>query len=186
MTTFLYGLTNFIGTGLLLAIVVVGDRQGLSGGEIGLLFAAFGGCLLVGSLLSPLARRALPTRAILLLELWTWLGCGLFVIWPDVYVLAAAMLVSAVAIPITDSVVIGHRLAITPDRLVGRVESVRAGIAQLITPLGPLVAGALLSSVSERAAIAVFAAFGLVLALWGTLSRAIRDAPSIHDLGRTA
>jgi predicted MFS family arabinose efflux permease len=185
-TTFLYGLTNFIGTGLLLAIVVVGDRQGLSGGQIGLLLAAFGACLLAGSLLSPLARRVLPTRAILLLELWTWLGCGLFVIWPDAYVLAAAMLVSAVAIPITDSVVIGHRLAITPDRLVGRVESVRAGLAQLITPLGPLVAGALLSTVSERAAIAVFAAFGLVLALWGTLSSAIRNAPRLDEIGQTA
>ena len=185
-TTFLYGLTNFIGTGLLLAIVVVGDRQGLSGGQIGLLLAGFGACLLAGSLLSPLARRVLPTRAILLLELWTWLGCGLFVVWPDAYVLAAAMLVSAVAIPITDSVVIGHRLAITPDRLVGRVESVRAGLAQLITPLGPLVAGALLSSVSERAAVAVFTAFGLVLALWGTLSRALRNAPRLDEIGQTA
>ena len=184
-TTFLYGLTNFIGTGLLLAIVVVGDRQGLTGGQIGLLLAGFGACLLAGSLLSPLARRLLPTRAILLLELWTWLGCAVFVIWPDAYVLAAAMLVSAVAIPITDSVVIGHRLAITPDRLVGRVESVRAGLAQLITPLGPLVAGALLSTVSERAAIAVFAAFGLVLALWGTLSSAIRNAPRLDEIGET-
>jgi Transmembrane secretion effector len=185
-TTFLYGLTNFIGQGLLLAIVVVGRREGLTPGEIGLLFAAFGACLLTGSLVSPLARRALPTRAILLLELWTWLGCGLFVVWPDVYVLAAAILVSALAIPITDSVVIGHRLAITPDRLVGRVESVRAALAQLIAPLGALVAGVLLSSVSERAAIAVFAAFGLVLALWGTLSRAIREAPRLDELGRTA
>jgi transmembrane secretion effector len=185
-TTFLYGLTNFIGQGLLLAIVVVGRREGLAPGEIGLLFAAFGACLLTGSLVSPLARRALPTRAILLLELWTWLGCGLFVIWPDVYVLAAAILVSALAIPITDSVVIGHRLAITPDRLVGRVESVRAALAQLIAPLGALVAGVLLSSVSERASIAVFAAFGLVLALWGTLSRAIRKAPRLDELGRTA
>jgi hypothetical protein len=184
-TTFLYGLTNFIGQGLLLAIVVVGRREGLAPGEIGLLFAAFGACLLTGSLVSPLARRALPTRVILLLELWTWLGCGLFVVWPEVHVLAAAILVSALAIPITDSVVIGHRLAITPDRLVGRVESVRAALAQLIAPLGALVAGVLLSTVSERVAIAVFAAFGLVLALWGTLSRAIREAPSLDQLGRT-
>jgi MFS family permease len=181
-TTFLYGLTNFIGQGLLLAIVVVGRREGLSAGEIGLLFAGFGACLLAGAMVSPLARRTLPTRAILLLELWTWLGCGLFVVWPDVYVLAAAILVSALAIPITDSVVIGHRLAITPDRLVGRVESVRAALAQLIAPLGALVAGVLLSTVSERAAIAVFAAFGLLLALWGTLSRAIRHAPSLDAL----
>src|SRR5438132_2398076 len=56
---FLYGLGNFAGPGVLLVIVVVGRRHGLSGGEIGALTAAFGACLLVGSLLSPLFRRAL-------------------------------------------------------------------------------------------------------------------------------
>jgi len=182
-TTFLYGLSNFIGPGVLLVVVVVGDRQGLTGGEIGLLLAAFGVCVLIGSLASPLARRTLSTRAILLLELWTWLGSLLFVIWPNVYVLMASILPSALAIPITDSVVIGYRLAVTPDRLVGRVESVRSSIALLIAPLGPLTAGVLLSVVSAQATIAVFAGLGLVLALWGTLSRAIREAPSLDELG---
>jgi hypothetical protein len=36
--------------------------------------------------------------------------------------------------------------------------------------------------VSERATIAVFAAAGLVLALWGTLSPSIRAAPSLDEL----
>jgi hypothetical protein len=71
----------------------------------------------------------------------------------------------------------------TPDRLLGRVESVRSTIALLIAPLGPLAAGLLLDAVSERATIAVFAAFGLVLAVWGTLSPSIRAAPSLDELG---
>jgi hypothetical protein len=176
-TTFLYGLSNFIGPGVLLVVVVVGTRQQLASGEIGLLLAAFGACVLVGSIASPLFRRTLSTRAILLLELWTWPGSLLFVIWPNVYVLMASILPTAVAIPVTDSVVIGHRLAITPDRLVGRVESVRLSIALLIAPLGPLTAGVLLSEVSAEATIAAFAALGVVLALWGTFSQAIREVP---------
>jgi hypothetical protein len=40
----------------------------------------------------------------------------------------------------------------------------------------------LLDAVSERATIAVFAAFGLALALWGTLSPSIRAAPSLDEL----
>ena len=64
----LFGLSNFIGPGLLLAVVVIGTRQGLSGGEIGLLVAAFGACLLAGSFLSPLIRRLLPVRAVLVLD----------------------------------------------------------------------------------------------------------------------
>jgi len=178
-TTFLYGLSNFIGPGVLLVVVIVGDRQGLSSGAIGLLLASFGVGVLAGSLASPLFRRALSTRAILLLELWSWLGSFLFVLEPDVYVLAASILPSAIAIPVTDSVVIGHRLAITPDRLVGRVESVRSTLALLIAPLGPLTAGLLLGTVSARATVAVFAGLGLVLALWGTLSPAIRQAPAL-------
>jgi hypothetical protein len=84
--------------------------------------------------------------------------------------------------PVSDSVVTGYRIATTPDRLVGRVEGVRTTISLSIAPLGPLVAGLLLGSVSERMTVAVFAAFGLALALWGTLSPAIRNAPSLSDL----
>jgi len=178
----LFGLGNFIGPGVLLAIVVIGRRQGLSGGEVGALVAAFGACLLLGSFLSPLVRRLLPVRAVLLLELWTWVGCGVFLIWPSVYVLTASILPTAVAIPSTDSVVHGYRIAMTPDRLLGRSESVWSTIALLIAPLGPLAAGLLLSTGSPRAAIGLFAAFGLVLAVWGTLSPSIRKAPSLDEL----
>jgi hypothetical protein len=55
-------------------------------------------------------------------------------------------------------------------------------IGLAIAPLGPLVAGLLLESTSARAAIAVFAAAGLALALWGTLSGSIRAAPSLREL----
>jgi Transmembrane secretion effector len=178
----LFGLANFLGPGLLLAVVVIGTRQGLSGGAVGLLVAAFGACLLLGALLSPLVRRVLPVRAILLLELWTWPGCAAFLVWPNVYVLLAGILPTALAIPSTDSVVHGTRIAITPDRLLGRSESVRSTISLLIAPLGPLLAGVLLGATTERATIAVFALAALALAAWGTLSPALRTAPSILEL----
>jgi MFS family permease len=181
---FLYGLGNVVMPGVLLVLVVAGRRQGLSGGEVGALVALFGCATLAGSLLSPLARRMLSMRAILLVELWTWLGSALFVAWPSVYVLAAAIVPQGMAMPITDSVVVGYRVATTPDRLLGRVESVRSTISLLAAPLGPLAAGLLLGAVSARATVAVFASAGLVLALWGTLSRSIRAAPSLDDLDR--
>jgi MFS family permease len=178
----LFGLANFIGPGVMLAIVVIGRRQGLSGGEVGALVAAVGAGLLLGSLLSPLARRHLPVRAVLLLELWTWPGSALFLVWPNVYVLAAAILPTSLAIPSTNSIVHGYRIAMTPDRLLGRSESVRSTISLLIAPLGALVAGALLDATSARATVATFAGFALVLALWGTLSPSIRAAPSLEEL----
>jgi MFS family permease len=178
----LFGLANFLGPGLLLAVVVIGTRQGLSGGAVGLLVAAFGAGLLLGAALSPLVRSLLPVRAILLLELWTWPGCAAFLVWPNVYVLVAGMLPTALAIPSTDSVVHGTRIAMTPDRLLGRSEAVRSTISLLVAPLGPLAAGVLLGATTERVTIALFAVFALALALWGTASRALRAAPTVLEL----
>lgn len=179
---FLFGLANFVGPGVLLSIVVIGKDDGLTGGQVGLLVSAWGGAVLVGSFLSPFVRRRLPVRGILLLELWTWTGCALFLVWPSVYVLTASIVPTALAIPSTDSVVRSYELRMTPDRILGRVESARSTIALLIAPLGPLAAGVLLEATSERATIAVFAAFGLALALWGTLSPALRQAPSLDEI----
>jgi predicted MFS family arabinose efflux permease len=184
-TTLLFGIANFLGPGLVLIIVVVGRRQGLSGGEVGALVAIFGGSLLAGSLVSPLVRRALPVRAILVLELCTWPLCAAFLLWPSVYVLTAAVVPTALAVPSTDSVVHAYRIALTPDLLLGRAEAVRLAVSLLVAPLGPLAAGLLLAATSERAAVAVFAAVAVALAVWGVTDPAIRAAPALDEL-RTA
>jgi VIT1/CCC1 family predicted Fe2+/Mn2+ transporter len=96
-------------------------------------------------------------------------------------VLTVAVLPSALAIPSTDSVVPGCRIAMTPDCLLGRAESARSMVSLSIAPLGPLVAGLLLEH-SVRIAVAMFAVVGLVLAAWGTASPSIRTAPSLDEL----
>jgi predicted MFS family arabinose efflux permease len=179
---FLYAVGNFALPAILLVVVVAGRRHGLSGGEIGALLAAFGAATLVGSLVSPLFRRALSMRAIVLLEQWAWFGLLAFLVWPNVYVLTACILPLATTLPVTDSVVVGYRVAITPDRLLGRVESVRTNIALLVAPLGPLLAGLLMSVASLRTTVGVFAVCGLVLAVWATASPSIRRAPSLAEL----
>jgi MFS family permease len=175
VTSFLYGLGNFSIPGMLFVVVVVARHDGLNGTRIGLLLAAFSACLLAGASISPLVRRRLSTRAIVLVEQY----CGLLVVAylavPNVYVLLASMLPLALALPITDSVVISRRIQITPDALMGRVESVRATIARAAAPFGPLVAGIVIGAASARAAVAVFAAVSVVLVIWASLSRALRQ-----------
>jgi Transmembrane secretion effector len=175
VTSFLYGLGNFWIPGALFVLVVVARRDGLTGGQIGLLLAAFSGCLLAGATLSPLVRRRLSTRAIILTEQWCGVLVVAYLVVSSVYVLLAALLPLALAIPVTDSVVISRRIRITPDHLLGRVESVRATIARSAAPLGPLLAGVLLSAVSPRATVAVFAAVSVVLLLWASASSALRE-----------
>jgi MFS family permease len=178
----IFGLGNFSGPGLMLALVVLSERQGLSGGAVGLLVAMFGAGMLVGSLVSGFVRRALPPRVVILLEFWMYPICAVYLIWPDAYVLAAAMLPAALVIPSTDSVVHGSRYALTPDRLMGRVESVHSSIAMMIAPFGPLVAGILLDTVPDRVTIGFFAAVGLGLAVASTLSPSLRHPPDLATL----
>src|SRR2546429_7214689 len=105
---------------MMLVVVVGGGRQGLASFGIGVLSAAVGAGTLVGSLASPLFRRALGVRAILLMEQWTWLGAWIFVIWPNAYALVGVLVPFGIAAPVTDSVVVGYLIAMTPDRLLGR------------------------------------------------------------------
>ena len=178
----IFTLAQIVFPGVTLALVVIGKRQGLSGGEIGALVAVFGAFLLVGSVISPFMRRLLPSRALIVLEFWTWAGCALFLVWPSVYVLTASIVPTALAIPTTDSIVWPYQLSLTPDRLIGRTTAAITSLTGGTAALGPLVAGLLLANVSARATIAVFAAFGLTMAIWGTLSPAIRAAPSLDEL----
>jgi hypothetical protein len=121
-------------------------------------------------------------RTIIWTELWLGLGSGLFLIWPNAWVLVVGIAPQAVAFPITDSVVVSYRIAVTPDRLLGRSESVRTNLARLIDPVGPLVAGLLLGAFSPRAAVGLFTAWSIGLLLWGMLNPALRDAPRLEGL----
>ena len=178
----IFGPLSFVAYSLLFSLVVIGNDQGLGGGAIGLLLSAFFGVALVGTLLAKHVRAALPPWGVLVLELWTWTCCVAFVIWPNVYVLAVSILPSALAMPSTDSVVHGYRIAMTPERLLGRAEAVWATFAVAMATVAPLVMGYVIQEVSPRAAIGLCFAFALALALGGTLSPAIRTAPPIDEL----
>ncbi len=178
----IFTLAQIIFPGVSLALVVIAKRQGLSPGEIGALVALFGVALLVGSIIAPVVRRLLPTRALIVLEFWTWAGCGLFLIWPSAYVLAASVVPTALAIPTTDSIVWPYQMSLTPDRLMGRATAAISSLTNGAGALGPLLAGFLLANVSARTTIGVLAAFGVAMAVWGTLSPAIRAAPTLEEI----
>jgi MFS family permease len=178
----LFAASNFAWNALILALVVIARREGLSPDRIGLLMAAFGGVALIGSVASPRIQKRLSIRTILVLSFWAGSFIGLFVAKPSVYVLIAGMLPLAVLAPSMNAVVVGYRIAIVPDNLQGRVNSVARLLAQLGSPLGPLVAGLLLQSFSGRLTIGLIAAWFVLLGVWITASRPIRAAPTLDDL----
>ena len=174
--------TNLVFEGIVLAFIVIARRHGLSGAQIGLLITLFGLCSLAGSALSPRLQKLLGMRAIVVGSYWTQLLVAAYVVYPSPYVLLGAFLPSAFFAPTLNAVIIGYRVAVTPDHLTGRVNSVARTIAIFGAPLGSLAAGLLLGSFSARTTMAVFTIMLVLLTAFATLSPSIRDAPSLDEL----
>ena len=178
----LFTWTNLAFEGIVLAFIVIARRQGLSSTEIGLLIAAFGACSLVGSAASPWIQKRLSMRAIVVSSLWLQVATIGFVVDPSVYVLIACSVPMALFFPTVNAVVIGYRVAVTPERLTGRVNSVARTIALCGAPLGPLAAGLMLGALSARETIAVLTGILAVLAVLASLLPSIRNAPTLDEL----
>ena len=110
------------------------------------------------------------------------LGLVAFVIDPNVFALVAGTAPLIFFNPTVNSMVIGYRVALVPDRLQGRVNSVARSLALLAYPVGPVVAGLLLASYSARATAAFVLAGFVILAIATTVNRSIRGAPSFDEV----
>ena len=172
--------SNLVAAGAPIAVIILAHRRGLPGVAIGGFVALQGVTLLVGSTISPLLRRILPMRAILLSEFWMGLVYAGFLVYPSVYVLAIAVSLHSFWFPNTDSAMTAYSYVLIPDRLLGRAMAASNTLRAVSAPLGPLVAGLLLSHASPRFTILALAAPVVVAAVIGTFSAAIRDLPSLE------
>jgi MFS family permease len=177
---------NFLFGALELILIVAAKRQGYSPAVIGGLVSATGAFSLLGSIAAPRFLRLLPMRTVLVLSAWLSLGIVAFVIEPNVIVLVAGTAPLIFFNPTVNAMVIGYRVAIVPDRLQGRVNSVARSLALLAFPLGPVAAGLLLASYSVRVAAAFVLAGFVILAVVTTVNRSIRGAPSFDEVTATA
>jgi len=177
---------NFLFGALELLLIVAAKRQGYSSAVIGGLVGATGACSLLGSIAAPRLLRLLPMRTVLVLSAWLSLGIVAFVIEPNVFVLVTGSAPLIFFNPTVNAMVIGYRVAIVPDRLQGRVNSVARSLALLAFPLGPVFAGLLLASYSTRTAAAFVLAGFVILAVVTTANRSIRGAPSFDEVTAAA
>ena len=116
---FMFTWVNLAFEGLVLIFIVVARHDGFSSTAIGGLIAALGVTSLVGAALSPRIQKLLSMRAIVLVALWLQIAIAGFVADPSIYVLLACVLPIQLFFPTLNAVVIGYRVAVTPDRLTG-------------------------------------------------------------------
>jgi Major Facilitator Superfamily len=176
----LFAAVNFVWGALELTIIVTARRQGLHPAAIGLLIAVIGALSLAGSLAAPWFHRVLSMRTTIIASSWLALGVGTYLLWPSAYALVAGTAPLAFFIPTQNAMIIGYRVAIVPDRLQGRVNSVARSLALMALPLGPVVAGVLLGAFSARATVFALLLWVTAIAIVTTASRTIRSAPDFH------
>jgi hypothetical protein len=177
----LFAGSNPIFTGLYLLVVVLARHHGASSALIGLMLgvAAAGG--LLGALLAPAFQRRLTARVALVGESWVLaLSIPLLLVVHEALLIGAIMAAAELITPVTNSFVVGFRVALAPDRLQGRVQAASTLVSFSAGWLGPLVVGFLLESAGESATILVLTGWALALALLATGSRALRDPPRLE------
>src|SRR5947208_4795231 len=178
--------TNFTWGALELMVIVIGRREGLHAAAIGALLAAWGALAFVGSVAAPRLMHALSMRTVILANMWLAAPIAAFLAKPSVFVLVAGTIPISFLNPTVNAMVIGYRVAIVPDRLQGRVNSVARSLALLAFPPGLVVAGLLLTSHSVRTTAALVLAGFVVLAIVTTVNRSIRGAPSFDEVTAAA
>jgi MFS family permease len=183
----LVGASNFMFQAMVLVVIVLARSRGASAAMIGLIFGCVGVGGLLGSFVAPWVSRNLGTRFVVVGVNWVWAALlPLFVLvpWPIAY--GPIFGLSAFVGPPWNVVVSTYELALTPDRMLGRVQGVEGLLAWGSIPLGSLVAGLVLERVGPVPTTWAMTVFTLGIAVVAGLSPGVRDVPALPSETRAA
>lgn len=176
---FLTGSLNFT-SGLSLIIIVLATRQGASAPAIGAIFAAAGIGGICGAFLAPKLQRRLSFGQAIIGLCWFYAASfASFAIATTLPLIALILLIQDLLAPTYDTVQYSYRLALIPDVLQGRVNSVFRLVALGTQPLGLALTGILLEKIGAEPTVLALAGWLTIVALITTVNGNVRQARSI-------
>jgi predicted MFS family arabinose efflux permease len=179
---FLTGGLNFT-AGITLLVIIIAQRQHASPTVIGILFAIASVGGIVGSVLGPFIQKRFRFGVVIVSMVWVQALClPLFLVAPNPYWLGVISGVLFVTGPIYNVVQFSYRLALIPDALQGRVNSVFRLLAFGFIPLGMGLTGWLLEVVDVGPTTLIFTACLVVLALAATINPHVRHAKPLAEV----
>ncbi len=169
--------------GYSLILIVIAQSQHASAFTIGVIFACGGIGSILGSFLVPPLQKRFSFGQIMIVSTWIWaLTWLLFAVAPNPLILGIVTAVSFIVVPIFMSVQFGYRLAIIPDHLQGRVNSVFRLIAFGSEPLGLAITGILLQAFGPITTVLILFVPQFLLSIAATLNKGLRNAKPIEEL----
>jgi MFS family permease len=175
-----------IGGVMFLLIVTLQDR-GVPPAGIGAMQSVILAGGLAGALIAPWLLPRFRTQVLIPLCI-----CSLAVVvavaavLPGTYLVGVVLAIGLLLSPALNAGLFGYQIAITPDAMQGRVDSVIGLVAQCLQPVAPLAAGLLFVSVGGRWAMACFAAVLAATAIGSIVSKGIRNMRPLEELATTS
>ena len=185
-TALLFAAGNPLYAALYLLAVLLAKHHGASSTAVGAMFAVVGVGGLVGALVASPLMRHVSARAALVGEAWL-VGAvvPLLLIAHGAALIGLIVAAAEFPTPLTNSLVSGHRVAATPDRLRSRVQAAGTLTTMSLTWVGPLVVGFAFQHAGASATVLLVTAWAALLALATTSAPALRTGPPKLELSVT-
>jgi MFS family permease len=178
----LTGGLNFT-SGLFLIIIVIAQHQGATPPTIGfiLTIGSIGG--IVGSVIGPPIQKRFSFGAVIISMVWLQaISLPFFIIAPNVFLLGVVAAVGWLTGPIYNVVQYSYRLALIPDELQGRVNSVFRLLAFGFIPVGQALTGVLLQWLDVVPTILIFTGCLAALSVATTINPHVRRARPLAEV----
>lgn len=166
---------NLMTGGITLVSIVLGQHVHASAVDLGVLFAVAGVAGVLGALAAPLLHRRLSFFVISLIVLWAQaLLTPLLILAPNLLALGTILALFFFLLPIFDVLQRSQRMALIPDALQGRINSVYRLIVFSSNPVSLALTGFLLQNAGTTFTILLMAGGLTLIALAATLNPHMR------------
>ena len=163
---------------MLVVVVLARQDLGLDPASIGLLFSVAGAGGLSAAAMTPWLRRRVPVGWHMILVVGMHgLALGLVTVAGSIWLVCVGLFVAGMMETMTGIVQVSYRLALIPDALQGRVNSVYRLLSFAAMSFGMVAGGALIDLYGARHTLGAIAAWTVVMALLAACSgiRSLRE-----------
>lgn len=172
-----------VGSGIPLIAIVLAQHMGASSAAIGFVFGVSGVGAIIGSIISPFVQQRFAFGQAISGICWSFaVTFLLFLVARDLAALAVVLFLIELITPAYDTVQFSYRLALIPDALQGRVNSVFRMIATSIQPLTLALTGWLLEYAGSIVTIVTLGGWFVLLSIVTMLNPDIRSARSLAEM----
>ncbi|HEX6543239.1 MAG TPA: MFS transporter [Ktedonobacterales bacterium] len=168
---------------VLIIIVVAQEQMHASPEVVGLIFTIGGIGGIVGAVLAPWVQKRMRFATVIIGTMWAWtLLFPFYVLAPNPLWLGVVVAITFVLGPLYNVVQMSYRLALIPDELQGRVNSVFRLVAFAGQPIGLAITGFLLEAFNPLVTVLAFMALQAAITLVATVNPHVRHAKPLAEV----